>query len=74
VPLLRHNRRFKRIGVVTGMNGDGGAASVSVLSTDAMPPRLRAEYWHESVLRRLDAKHRKDNKKPFQARRGALRA
>ncbi len=44
------------------------AEVVSVFSTDAVPPGQRAAYWTESVLRRLDAKQRHEDKKPFQAR------
>ncbi len=44
------------------------AETVSVFSTDAVPPRQRTAYWHESVLRRLDAKPCHEDKRPFQAR------
>jgi AraC-like DNA-binding protein len=43
------------------------AGAMVVFSTDAVPPAQRADYWHEAVLRRLDAKRRHVATKPFHA-------
>lgn len=44
------------------------AGALTITSTDAVPPRQRADYWYESVLRRLDAAGRPDGRTLFRAR------
>lgn len=45
-----------------------GPGSMATFSTDSVPAHLCAEYWHDSVLRRLDAKVHKEERKSFRAR------
>jgi AraC family transcriptional regulator, positive regulator of tynA and feaB len=45
-----------------------GPGALATFSTDSVPAHQCAEYWHDSVLRRLDAKVHKEERKSFRAR------
>ncbi len=44
----------------------GAAGSIATFSADTVPPAQRMEYWHDSVLRRLNTKAGPAGAKPFQ--------